>query len=132
MANWRLMVPAAGLALMLTASPGFAACNNGVCATGVEKGKYLHITLSSQSSPYTHYNFRNVSSGGSQEEHPAGHPVVKVYIGTSKDDTVAVRFRYAVQVCNRGGTFSRSSCRPWANFVHTMTTVGPPQKKAKR
>ena len=111
----------AAITLLTCPLSAVAACHNGVCATGVEKNGWLRITLSSKSHPFTHFNFRNLSSGGSnQEEYPAGRPRIDVYVGREGDDSRSVRFRYAVQVCNRGGTFQRSSCRPWATFVHNV------------
>jgi hypothetical protein len=106
-------------ALLVLPLPAFAACHNGVCASSVERGQYVYITLSSTSHPYTHFNFRNLTLGGNnQDELPAGRPTFWIYVG-SKGDEVR-RVRYSVQVCNRGGTFQRSGCRPWATFHHDV------------
>lgn len=72
------------------------------------------MTLSSRSSPYTHFNFRTIlpKTGAFQDEFPPGRPVVKLWHGQTRP------FRFSVQVCNRGGALQRSSCRPWASFVH--------------
>jgi hypothetical protein len=100
--------------------PASAACRHEVCSTGVEKGEWLYIALSSTARPYTHYNFRNLTLGDKQEEYPAGRPKIPVFLGKKRD---FVRFRYSVQICNRGGLLHKSTCGPWADFVHELTSA---------
>src|SRR5262245_25680723 len=95
----RLLLASFGmLAITLLTFPlsAVAACHNGVCATEVEKNGWLHITLSSTSRPYTHFNFRNLSSGGdNQEEYSGARPRIDVYVGREGDDSRTIRFRYS-------------------------------------
>lgn len=94
-------------------------CKNGLCVSSEQKGDQLFITITSTSSPYTHFNFLDHQTG-QQEEYP-GHARAGGALVVRNRVSNFVKYGYAVQVCNKDYQIQRSSCRPWAEFFHTIT-----------
>ncbi|MFO0987364.1 MAG: hypothetical protein U1F37_08340 [Alphaproteobacteria bacterium] len=106
----------AGLALMslagaaAVASPAAArACVNNICAESRDDGRMVNVYLSFRGSNWTHFNVRR--NGGQLEVKPG-----QVYLFTYRK---GYNQHYAVQVCNRGGLFQKSSCTGWVRFHHS-------------
>lgn len=80
-------------------------CINGVCGQSKYYGGKVRITLSSQLSRNTHYNFK--TNPGDQIEIGGGY---------SFDKEPGRRGTYSAQACDRGGIGARSTCTSWATF----------------
>ncbi|MEI9901190.1 MAG: hypothetical protein WDN31_14770 [Hyphomicrobium sp.] len=96
---------------MLAAPSAYAACKQGYCMTGSWDGSARRVDFTT-SLRGTHFN---VNNGQQQIELGRNVRSFVVYPTSSKP----LQFRYAIQTCNKGGPFSKSSCSPWVNFTHT-------------
>lgn len=104
---------AAMLAMVASASSAYAGCKQGFCMNGSWDGQRRVVEFTTSLSGYTHFNLNN---GRGQVEVGRNVRSFEVFATSVQP----VQFRYAIQACNKGGPFSKSSCSPWANFTHTV------------
>lgn len=92
-------------------------CENGVCGQSEYNDGKVRITVSSELSRTTHFNFK--TNPGAQ---------IEIRGSYSFDWAPGGAGTYSVQACDRGGFGSRSTCTRWATFDWTS---GPdPAKEA--
>lgn len=112
-------VAAATLTTILLPASALASCKNGICVSGQDtfddasRSSRHVVQLSTTLGGITHYNLS--IPGKPQQE--IGRNVTQFIVPMANARPTTVSF--SVQACVRGGTFSRSSCSPWANFTHT-------------
>jgi hypothetical protein len=97
---------AAVLATMLAAPSAYAGCKQGYCMTGTWDGQTRRVDFTTSMSGFTHFN---VNNGRQQIEVGRNVRSFEVYPTSVKP----VQFRYAIQACNKGSTFTKSTCSAW-------------------
>jgi hypothetical protein len=110
-------VAAAMFATIILPASALASCKNGICVSGQDVGNYHVVQLSTTLRGITHYNWAGTTADRTLQQREIGRNETQFSIPLPSTRPTAIRF--SVQACIRGGTFSRSSCTPWANFTHT-------------
>jgi hypothetical protein len=91
------------------AAPASAGCNKGICASGKDDGRLIHVRFwHTLKGNVTHFNV--VGGERTQTEVRTGYFTLAAHRGK--------RQFYSIQACQRGGLLQSSTCGPWVRFHH--------------